>query len=357
MTQEPRVPVRPPVEPLSDLAHARIERNVLAALADDRGQAPTRAPAARGRRWWPAWIMAALAIGATIAIGLGRGTRGASSQASLPPTVDARQVPQRVATSQAESSVSFADAELRLAPWTTVLLIGDADRGPLVVLDQGAAHFSVAPRGQRPPLVVNAGAVTVTVIGTRFQVERIGDAGTVDVAEGLVDVSYRGQSTHVGAGARWSPADHAAPPAGARATAGSGAGIAGAVAPAAATATTEASAGSNALAPGAAVSSPRSAAPATRTAPATLSRADRFDRATSDEGAHPSRALAEYRALAQGSDPWAANATFASARLLHQRGELAAARRHALEYLRRFPRGPNASDARELIASIPTGAR
>ena len=65
-------------------------------------------------------------------------------------------------------------------------------------------------------------------------------------------------------------------------------------------------------------------------------------------------ALGEYRALARGGDAWAANACFAAARLLHERGDLTAARRMAEDYLRRFPRGVNASDARELIGAIST---
>jgi ferric-dicitrate binding protein FerR (iron transport regulator) len=116
-------------------------------------------------------------------------------------------VPQRVATGASPSSVSFADAELALAPWTTALLVGDAASGPLVVIDRGGAEFEVAPRGPRPPLVVTAGAVRVTVVGTRFTVTREDDAATVAVAHGAVDVLYRGATARVGAGERWRPPD------------------------------------------------------------------------------------------------------------------------------------------------------
>ena len=62
-----------------------------------------------------------------------------------------------------------------MAPQSTLLLAGDERRGVELYLERGRAHFEVAPRVQRPPFVVRAGAVRVTVVGTAFTVARDGE--------------------------------------------------------------------------------------------------------------------------------------------------------------------------------------
>lgn len=320
---------RPVVEPLSEIEHARIERRVLEALHGGAARAP--APASARRRWgrWAVGI-AAVSAAATIVLVV---RRGDAPPVAEPPAGAAASsdrgglVPQRVATGASPSSVSFADAELALAPWTTALLVGDAASGPLVVIDRGGAEFEVAPRGPRPPLVVTAGAVRVTVVGTRFTVTREDDAATVAVAHGAVDVLYRGATARVGAGERWRPPDASV-------------GAAPAAAP------------GQPVAPPLPTTAPPPSQPDAAPPTSARPRAERFDAALALEASQPTRALAEYRALARGADAWAANACFAAARLLHERGELAAARRQAVTYTRRFPRGPNARDAADLIKSI-----
>ncbi|MEC7523558.1 MAG: hypothetical protein VYE22_26995 [Myxococcota bacterium] len=77
-----------------------------------------------------------------------------------------------------------------------------------------------------------------------------------------------------------------------------------------------------------------------------------FAAASSAESSSPDRADRLYARLSSGAGPWAANALFARGRLAHERGLRAAAGRHLRAYLRRFPSGPNAADARRLLTEL-----
>jgi hypothetical protein len=74
-----------------------------------------------------------------------------------------------------------------------------------------------------------------------------------------------------------------------------------------------------------------------------------YEAAARREVSDPEGAMATYRTLAAGGGPWAANALFASGRLSAERGRRADAKRLLGEYLTRYPRGPNAEDARRLL--------
>ena len=75
-----------------------------------------------------------------------------------------------------------------------------------------------------------------------------------------------------------------------------------------------------------------------------------FELAAQLEVRDPEAALRIYGELAAGEDGWAASALFAAARLEAERGQAQRARELCETYLRRFPRGPNADDARTLLA-------
>ena len=62
-----------------------------------------------------------------------------------------------------------------------------------VRLDQGRAQFEVAHLDRAESFRVLADPVEVTVVGTRFRVERQGTCSAVLLQEGRVDVSFRGQ--------------------------------------------------------------------------------------------------------------------------------------------------------------------
>jgi hypothetical protein len=76
-----------------------------------------------------------------------------------------------------------------------------------------------------------------------------------------------------------------------------------------------------------------------------------FELAAQLEERDPVAALRIYGELAGGDDGWAASALFASARLEAERGVTPQARALCDSYLQRFPRGPNADDARALLAA------
>jgi transmembrane sensor len=111
--------------------------------------------------------------------------------------------PARVVSGTAPSSVSFGDSHVELDA-DTALVMNHETGHPTVLLERGAAWFTVAPRLQRPEFVVRAGDATVRVVGTRFRVARTGERIAVDVERGLVDVQFRGAITGVGPGRRWS---------------------------------------------------------------------------------------------------------------------------------------------------------
>jgi hypothetical protein len=85
-------------------------------------------------------------------------------------------------------------------------------------------------------------------------------------------------------------------------------------------------------------------------APPSLQR--RFETAASLEVRDPEAALRIYAELSTGGDAWAANALFASARLEAERERQDRARALLETYLRRFPRGANAADARALLTKL-----
>jgi hypothetical protein len=68
-----------------------------------------------------------------------------------------------------------------------VSVVEQSDELVAVQLREGAADFSVSKNPKRS-FVVEAGAVKVRVIGTRFRVARTADAVRVDVDEGIVEV-------------------------------------------------------------------------------------------------------------------------------------------------------------------------
>jgi hypothetical protein len=96
-----------------------------------------------------------------------------------------------------------------IAGAATRLEIERGDHGAIsIALASGTVDCEVAPRGNRPPFVVQAGEVAVTVVGTAFQVERAAsqpdDQVRVRVRHGRVRVDAIGGSHSVAAGEDWS---------------------------------------------------------------------------------------------------------------------------------------------------------
>jgi hypothetical protein len=331
----------PPVEPLGELGWARIERAVWAEL--DAAPSPESLVPARSRKamWIAIGVSAAAAAAAAGVFALSRG------DAPAPVVAQAPAAPQWVVTGAGSSEVTFGDARIAVAPRSAVVLNGGADDGVLVVIDRGAADFEVAPRVGRPKFVVQAGEVSVRVIGTGFRVERVGDGAKVAVSHGTVEVVTPGETARVTAGETW-PSELAA----------------GTAAPDAGLGEPSADLDMDPIAVGRDhPRAPKKPAPAqtapqdARPAPAIDDDARRFAAATAIEAGDPIAALVEYRRLASGDGPWAANALYAEGRLLYERRDDDAARAALTEYLHRFPRGANAADARALISRLQGASR
>jgi hypothetical protein len=314
-----------PIEPLSDAAWQRIERNVYAELDADAGD---RASAGAEPRW-PRWAVVAMAcvVGLQLALGAAflwmRG-EGSKSQA-LAST--------RLTTGKEPSKTLLGDVWVQLEPESALVVVENGARSSLLMLERGAARFSVPHRGERAPFVVQAGDARVEVVGTRFRVERAGGTARVDTYEGTVRVTAQGRTLLVARGQHWAGEDAPAPEATPQQVAVQPAPPASARAPDIAEPTT------NAI--------ERNA----QDAPARAERQRRrFEQAAAHEASDPERALRIYRGLAAEQGAWAANALYAMGRLEMDRGHAQTARRLLQRYIDEYPNGANAADARALVA-------
>lgn len=293
------------VEPLPEARYARAERALFDRLAREGNATP---PAKRDARW----AFAAIAAAAVIAILVWR------PWATRAPVVAAAPSPSHMVTEATSSHVTLGENDLDLGPETSLVSTGDDELGVVLVLESGSVTCHVAPRHGRPPFVVQAGDVRVTVKGTRFTVTRNGTAVSVSVESGVVDVNGDGTLTELTAGGRWPAATVDPMP----------------------TTTPTAS-----IAP----SSTAAASGVARPAPDAQAR---FEAAETLEATDPDAAIATYGALAKGSGPWAENALFAQGRLLAERGRKSDAEKVLRDYLARYPAGRNAGDARALLAQM-----
>jgi FecR protein len=372
----------PPVEPMSDVAWSRIERALWSRM--DGGETATNIERTRpaSRRWLiVAAPLAAAAAFAAVVVG---------TRPSSPPDIVVSDEPARVVSGSAPSAVSFGDAHVDLDASTAVAMSHEGGQ-PIVLLERGAAWFTVAPRMQRPQFVVRAGDATVRVVGTRFRVARSEERIAVDVERGLVDVQFRGGVVKVAAGQRWvseSPATTLAiastSPIAAIAAIASGApGVPGpAVAlsePTRAPMPDLRSGSGPVRTPSGPARTPPKPAHVAESLPgpyakslpgpdaqslpgpeaAHVTDADRlraeYDRLAALEPKDPESALTGYLTLARGTSRWADLALFAAARLAADRHDRRAETLLGI-YLQRFPGGANAADAEQLLARLK-GAR
>ncbi len=305
------------IEPLSEARWARVERAVLDATADGAIDLAPQVPA-------PRWRLAAAALvltGALAAIAGGLAWR------ALQP--EARGGPTRVETAANGSHVEFGESTIDVGPTSAVRLAGDDSRGVVVTLDRGRVECDVTPRRGRPPFVVEAGSVEVRVVGTHFVVARTGETVGVDVQRGQVEVTSNGARSLVSAGAHWPASPEVAPQL---------------PAPPASAAPSPRETSAGRAAP---VEPHTSALPARGGSP--LPPREQYEAATRLEAEQPAAAIALYRELAHQGGAWGENALFAAGRLEADRGDQDEARRLLREYVGRYPTGPNANDARQLL--------
>lgn len=360
----------PPVEPMSDVAWSRLERGLwlrvdaaeaTARAADSAGMAGSNRISPAFRRWWP---VAAPLVAAAAVVAIVLGTR------ATPQDVAVTDGPARVISGSSPSSVSFSDSHVELNADTVVVMNHENGR-PVVLLERGTARFTVAPRGQRPEFIVRAGDATVRVVGTRFRVSRSDERIAVDVERGLVDVQFRGSMVAIGENQRWSSDSPgritalASLPSPAAPLAASEPSIEPSIDPSAEppinSSPADSPATSEPLQAPSATNHHIRPDPKTNTVPdprlggthATSADRDRteYDRLAALEPKHPDAALAGYLALARGTSRWADPALFAAARLAVDRHNPRARTLLGI-YLERFPNGPNATDAKQLLVRL-----
>jgi hypothetical protein len=316
------------VEPLSEQRWAKIERSLFARLEREADELPSFARKRSGTspRWWLAAAAAVAAVVVALVVHL------------APEQHAAVEMPSRITTGADTSHLALSGLAVDVEPDSAVVVGPETPQGMLIVVDRGGIVCEVAPRPSGAPVIVQAGAARVRVLGTRFSVSRRGESARVSVEHGVVEVSAHGQSVRVRAGEEWpaKEADRRATTDQVPEAASTGAGTEGAQRSATL---------SERRAPKV---PPASGRGAEDPAPAS-SRQGVFEQAAALERRDPGRASQLYRSLESGGDSWAKNALYARARLEASRGNHAEARRSLERYLERFPRGENAEDARAVL--------
>jgi len=190
--------------------------------------------------------------------------------------------------SRVHDAVTFGDAHMMLDAQSALTIAPKA-----VTLEYGGAWFEVAPRGDRAPFVVIAGDLNVKVIGTKFRVARSAEHVEVGVDHGTVEVHYQGKLTTLHDHEQWASDDLST------------------------------------------LATPNATTP---------SEAD-YEAVAQHETIHG------YLELAHGQGRWAEVAFYAAARLAADQHDVRASALLEL-YLRRFPSGANATDARQLLTRL-----
>jgi len=321
------------IEPIAEPDWRRIENGLFEKLDREPvvGASQVAVEVTRRAPWRGVFALAVVgAVGGIFAFLLLRG------QSPDHPTLQSS----RVVTNESSSHVDFGGVSLDVAPESALVVSGSADSGVLIVLESGAVRCSVEPRGDRPPVAVQAGDVRVEVVGTIFSVIREGNFARVSVEKGVVRVVTGGEAALVSAGERW-PTELAA-------------GTDGASDETVVLTVDEAGEFFRRRRRPHRSGSPASTAEARALDGAEIesSRKERYKRAERLEASDPSAAIAVYRELAKESGPWAENALFAHGRLELERGNSTAAARLFRSYVRRYPRGANHRDATELLEGL-----
>ena len=191
----------PPVEGLSDVAWARVERNVFSQLQEGTitSAVASHDKAARdaARRTKLVWLAVPMAAAAAFALAF-FATKSPQAPASQPVATD---TPSRIVAGDAPSSITVGDSHLTLDA-NTALVIDGKDGKQTALIERGAVSFAV-PR----PFTVLAGDAlvrTTTAQSARFRVSRDGELAIVEVESGSVQITFRGQEVTVEAHHAWS---------------------------------------------------------------------------------------------------------------------------------------------------------
>ena len=190
-----------PVAPLDPDRLARIESAVLAEHQREVAALPRQRRRARWVRLAPAMAAACAALLVAGAVGwriAATHDRTGDESATAP-------VPQVITGPGQTAHLDIGDASVSIGGHSRLAVHSFADGRITLDLGDGRVECDVTPRPHRPVFVVRAGPVAVTVVGTRFSVERHGDRVDVGVTRGKVRVTRADVGTvFVAAGESWS---------------------------------------------------------------------------------------------------------------------------------------------------------
>ena len=195
----------PPVEGLSDVAWARVERNVFSRMEGTITNAVSSRDmtSATTTRTKLVWLAVPLAAAAAFALAF-FATKSPQAPASQPVATDS---PSRIVAGNAPSSITVVNAHLTLDA-NTALVIDGKDGKQTALIERGAVSFAVPH-----PFTVLAGDTlvrTTTAQTAEFRVSRDGELAIVEVDAGTVNITFRGHDVTVAAHHAWSalqPAD------------------------------------------------------------------------------------------------------------------------------------------------------
>jgi FecR-like protein len=265
---------------------------------------------------------AAIAVWLRVGVGFESHARAAAAPALLTsesspsaPVRELRDGAYEITAGSAEP-LRLGDSQLTLAPASELRVSGNDTSGWFLALERGRVDCQVKPRRERPPFVVIAGETRIKVLGTRFSVAQEADGTEITVDEGRVSVEAHGHTTELVSGESWTATSPPAP---------------------------------RAAETPLATPEPARAKRATRAAAAAERR---FEQATRLESARPAAALRIYRALRRKPGPLAHEALYAEARLQLELGHKKSARPLLQRYLRRYPDGTHASEARAALEQL-----
>src|SRR5262245_44427529 len=186
----------PPVERLSDVAWARVERNVFSRVAEGTVTSANASREIRSdKRTSNKWLWLAVPAAAAAAFAL------AFFSMSGPSPSNVAGEPSRIVAGAAPSRVTFGDTHVTLDANSAVVMDQNAAK-PSALLENGAAVFAVPPRSA--PFTVLAGDASIRTTKAQFRVAREGEHATVSVDTGEVDIRFRGREFHVGSKHTWS---------------------------------------------------------------------------------------------------------------------------------------------------------
>lgn len=297
----------PALEPLTQEAWKRIERDVFAALdADPSAVTPPAVVAAPPRpqahkRWGGVALVATLAAAAGLALFLNRSGDSESESSSLT----------HIETADAPVELNIAGSQI-VVDSNSAALYGNFGGTVQVVLESGSVRCDVSPRTGDELFIVHAADVEVRVVGTAFEVARHSGAVSVSVERGEVEVCRGAVCSRLKAGDSWPKRIVAA-------------------APPVAVETTERP-------------ERRKVKKHKSVRKSSVSEA-RYNRAMRLQRKDPAAAIALLRAIADGPERrWAAPSVYALGQIYAARGDARKARHWFNKYLKRYPSGQNRED-------------